>query len=458
MIRLRTLFPLRIGSALVLAAALAQGQSTILLSTNPSGIPGNSNSNTSSRAVSLNGRLVVFESAASDLVPGDTNSTEDVFVRDRSTGVTTRVSVDSLGTQSDGPSLFPTISPDGRFVAFASEATNLVAGDTNLAGDVFVHDRLTGATVRASVDSLGNEGDGTSGFSTWHVGAPGVFYSGQLAVANGGRVAFVSLATNLVQSDSNGFPDVFVHDLAGGWTVRASVDSAGNQGDGWSGTGYVYPPGSKLATGMCFSFDGRIVAFGSRATNLDPADANGMLNDVFLHDLLSGATVLASLGDAGQAGNGGSEFPELSGDGRFLVFTSVASNLVAGDTNGERDVFRRDLQTGHVLRVSVATGGVEAQGFSYTPAVSFDGRFVAFASYAPNLVPGDANVDLDVFLRDVRLGTTSLVSVASSGLPGNSGSWNPSLWGRGRQVVFTSWASDLVPGDLNAASDVFVRE
>ena len=230
-------------------------------------------------------------------------------------GITERVSVDSAGVEANDASSIPTISSDGRFVAFHSFATNLVAGDTNSSSDVFVHDRQTGATTRVSVDSSGVEGNGNS-FS------PDISDDGRL-------VAFYSFATNLVTGDTNNAPDVFVHDLVSGVTERASVDSAGVEGNGRS----LLP---------AISRDGHFVAFYSLATNLVAGDTNGS-DDVFVHDRQSGATVRVSVDSGGTQGNGSSLRPAISGDGCIVTFDSSASNLVAGDTNNTSDVFAHDL-------------------------------------------------------------------------------------------------------------------
>src|SRR5207245_298074 len=207
-------------------------------------------------ALSADGRFVAFTSVATNLVAGDANGVSDVFVHDRQAGTTERVSVDSAGSEGNGASTGVALSADGRFVAFTSVATNLVAGDTNGAADVFVHDRQTGTTERGSVDSAGSEGNGAS--------------TGVALSADGRFVAFTSAATNLVAGDTNGVTDVFVHDRQTGTTERVSVDSAGIEGNGAS-------------AGVALSADGRFVAFTSVATNLVAGDTNGAA-DVFVHD------------------------------------------------------------------------------------------------------------------------------------------------------------------------------
>src|SRR5213078_1257125 len=240
-------------------------------------------------------------------------------VRDRQTGMTARVSVDSAGTQGNSSSRAPALSADGRFVAFQSDATNLVVGDTNGKTDVFVHDRQTGPTERVSVAS----GGGRLG-----TGGSGGFFAFPSLSADGRLVAFQSDATNLVAGDTNGATDLFVHDRQTGTTERVSVASGGRQGNGFS-------------AGPVLSADGRFVAFYSTATNLVAGDTNGA-TDVFVHDRQTGTTERVSVAPGGTQGNGSSAGPVLSADGGLVAFHSTATNLVAGDANGAYDVFVHD--------------------------------------------------------------------------------------------------------------------
>jgi Tol biopolymer transport system component len=379
-------------------------------------------------AVSGDGRFVAFESVAA-LVPTDTNGLPDVYVRDRLLGTTIWASVPLTGTAT-GPSNAAAISADGRFVAFQSAATNLVPGDTNGAGDVFVRDLQTGTTERVSVDSAGTPGNGPSD-------APSLS-------ADGALVAFTSQATNLVAGDTNTATDVFVHDRRTGTTMRASVATGGTQAGGAS-----YDPR--------LSADGRFVGFDSDAPNLVPGDTNGVY-DVFLHDLQTGATERASLTAAGDQADGDSSTPSLSADGRFVAFQSYAGNLVAGDTNGNYDVFVRDRQTGAVERSSLGVGGVEGNAGAYEPSLSAGGQIVAFKSGSSNLVPGDNNGSADVFIRDRVTGALGRASLATDGTEGDADSGRPASSATGRYVAFESAAGNLVPGDSNGVFDVFLRD
>jgi hypothetical protein len=199
------------------------------------------------------------------------------------------------------------------------------------------------------------------------------------------------------------------------------------------------------------------VAFQSAATNLVPGDTNNAL-DVFVHDRQLGTTCRVSVSSGGAQGNSHSSSPTLSGDGRYVAFLSDASNLVPGDTNGLADIFVHDCLAGTTERVSVATGGAQAEGSSFGgAAISRDGRFIAFANGASNLVPGDLGY-ADVFVRDRWSSTTARVSTSTAGAQGLGNSVHPSISGDGRYVVFESYARNLVPGDSNGHGDVFLHD
>lgn len=412
-------------------APTATAAVTELASIDSGGLQGDAGSTFS--ALSADGRIVAFASRASNLVAADTNGADDVFVRDRLTGTTERVSVGPGGAEANGMSVAPAISGDGQVVAFVSSATNLVAGDTNGRLDVFVHDRATGLTSRVSVDTGGLEAASDSL-------SPSLSFDGS-------RVVFASSSADLVPFDTNGTFDVFLRDRALGLTTRVSVDSSGLETNGAS-----------LAPRI--SADGLVIAFHSSASNLVGSDVN-FATDVFVHDLASGITERASVDSLGVPGNFQSTAASLSSDGRFVAFDSDSTNLVPGDMNFRTDVFVRDRLNGDTQRVSVASDGTEADGqsgFVDPPAISADGRFVAFASGAMNLVPGDGNNFVDIFLHDRATAETTRISVADDGTEGNAPAahW-PSLSADGSVVLFASLATNLVPGDANGFQDVFVR-
>ena len=414
------------GCAMTLIAAQGLAQDTTRVSTGPTGFQGNSNSLWGT--TSADGRYVAFESFASNLVLNDANfHLPDVFVKDRVTGLTVIVSVDSAGAQGDSGSLAPTISADGRYVAFESLASNLVPGDSNATWDVFVHAIETGTTVRASVASSGAEANQGSRLAALS--------------ADGRFVAFESDASNLVRGDANGVRDVFVHDLATGTTERVSVDASG------------------ASAQPSVSGDGRFVAYRSSAANLVPGDTNGV-DDVFVFDRVLRQTTRASVAWGGAQVGAASRMPSISSDGRYVAFESDASDVVPGDANGASDVFVHDLVTGATERVSLASSGVEGNGPSTkqcVPQISTDGRFVAFDSAASNLVPGDTNNATDCFVHDRFTGATERVNVAATGVQAG-GARSAALSSDGRFVAFESLAANLVAGDNNNAFDVFLRD
>jgi Tol biopolymer transport system component len=397
------------------AEAKQAGATTTLVSVSASGARPTQGS--LSPAVSADGQVVAFTSYADDLVPDDTNGSRDVFVRDLRTGVTERVSVATGGAQANGRSGLPSISADGRFVAFGSEASNLVRGDSNRVEDVFVHDRETRQTRRVSVSSRGVQGQGES----WEARIS----------ADGRRVAFTSRAANLVARDRNGRADVFVHDLVTGATTRVSMSSTGEEAVGFS-----FDPG--------ISADGRFVTFSSSAANLVPGDDNDA-DDVFRHDTVTGTTELVSASAGGTPAEGFSSGARPSGDGRLVVFTTDAV-LTTGDGNGLPDVFVRDMVLGTTRIITRSTDGRAADGASFTPAFSADGRRVVFASEATNLVKRDTNAVADIFVHDLAIGATVLASVRADGRQATDPSFDGALSADGSFAVFTGTDPQLVDG------------
>ncbi len=379
-------------------------------------------------SISANGRYLGFYSYATNLVPGDHNGSSDVFVLDLQTGQLRRVSLDSAGTEGNGNSIWSSLSADGHYVAFSSDASNLVHGDTNAQRDIFVHDTQSARTTRISVNSAGAQSDGAS-------------YRPE-ASADGSHVAFHSMATNLVPGDTNAVWDAFVHDLQTGQTQRISVDSSGGQTD-------------LDSYGVSVSADGQVLAFFSRATALVAGDSNGRW-DIFVHDRTSGLTTRVSVDSAGNQGDGDSQWPSLSADGRFVAFYSLATNLVPGDTNARADAFVHDRSNGQTTRVSLDSTGTQGDGDTYGVRISADGQRVAFHSYASNLVSADSNGLEDVFVHDRASGRTTRISESDFGVGGDGDSYQPSLSANGRRVAFASAATQLVPGDSNNVSDVFL--
>ncbi|MFN8058301.1 MAG: hypothetical protein U0Q12_04000 [Vicinamibacterales bacterium] len=481
-------------------------------------------------SLSSDGNLVVFESAATNLVGGDTNGFADIFLRNRLAGTTIKVSLQgavqtNLGSRNpvisgDGKwiayesydnnfegtaltirdiilynvttpdnnvitrigglapgnnsSILPSISTDGRYIAFESQASNLVAGDTNAVNDIFRYDRQTNSivAVKAGGTTFGND------HSSW----PSI--SG-----DGAFIAFNSMATNLVAGDTNGAIEPFVFNFTGSVVSRVAVQASGAGVERSSASGQASTSG-----------DGRYVAFTSTSAALVAGDTNGVPDvylfdrtanamsrvsgagggdspsidavgrfvafhsqgNVYLRDRHAATTTLVSTSTTGGAANGLSGQPSISADGRFVAYMSSASNLVVGDSNGVADIFVFNRVTGTTTKVSQSTAGVAANNRSRWPSISSDGRYVAFESIANNLVASDTNGVADIFVRDRQANTTTRVSVSTAGAQGNLASYTPRVSANGQIVVFTSDATNLLaagPGaDINGKADVFARD
>lgn len=379
---------------------------TMLVSLSSDGVPGNNES--ALPTMSADGRFVAFSSFADNLLgPGrDTNGDEDIFVHDRHTGRTTRVSVNSAGEEGENSrgneNFHQSISADGRYVAFNSTASNLVPGDTNDAWDVFVHDRSTRTTRRVSVSSSGEEqrahyegGNGEYSPSISPDGRYVVFASDAANLVPGDTNVCAGSTSTAVGPGS--CPDVFVHDLVTRETTRVSVSSSEEQAR--DGRSILFTPGPHI------SFRGRYVVFGSYATNLIADGTDGSLQ-MYVRDLEAGTTSLVSATPSGKPGTASAgagaftlqETAAISADGRFVVFNSRATDLVPDDTNGVSDVFLRDLVRGTTTRISVSPAGEEGNDRSGYVSISSDGRFAAFTSLATNLVSPDTNGEADQFI------------------------------------------------------------
>ena len=392
---------------------------------------GQGDSHSEESSISADGRYVAFNSRANNFNLGDTNGRADVYVFDRVELVTTLVSVTSAGGLGTHHSEDPSISADGRYVAFESRAPNLVAGDTNGVSDIFIRDRLSGITSRVSTATGGLQANGAST---------------DVAISSDGTiVSFTSAATNLVPGDTNGVDDIFVHDTKTGTTFRVSVSSGGGESNGGSGFSSI-------------SGDGSRVAFQSSATNLVLSDTNGQL-DAFLRDTAAGVTRLVSASSSGVVGNGPSYSPWTARDGQSVAFGSGATNLVPGDTNGVQDIFVHELDSQATHRVSMTPLQGQPNGDCYSPSLNADGRIVSYMTAATNYVIPDVNgtyTDIYVFDRDKL--TTTLVSQSSDGVQAGFYSSDATLTDSGDIISFDSPASDLVASDTNSAVDVFVRD
>jgi Tol biopolymer transport system component len=424
-------------TAVVFALALpAAAPAATTIRVAPPGV--NPNGPSQQPSLSANGRFVAFSSQASNLGPAvGTGRAWNVYVFDRLTGTTALVSSGLGGAPANGNSTNPSISADGQVVAFASTATNLVGGTFKNVNQIYV--RVGGGPIRRLTVGFGGvDADSDS--------------SQPVVSANGRYVAFTSAADNLVAGDDNGASDVFVFDLVTGALFRASVTSGGVQARGAS-----YNPS--------ISADGHIISFTSGARNL-ARSLRRRIPNVFVHDLNSGRTRLVSASNRGKEQNASiappfTQFSDVSGDGRYVVFDSDATNLIAGDTNGHTDVFRRDTTANRTILVSRSSRGREGNNDSFAPVTSQDGSVTAFESFADNLaspwVPGP-----NIYAVNTPASSTTNVDVTASG--GARGPelerqllQRPAISADGHVVAFVSGASNLVGGDYNGAEDVFLR-
>lgn len=396
------------------------------------------------------GNLVAFSSRATNLVT-DSNGVTDVFVRDRLASMTTRVSVSTAGVQANDFSDSSALSDDGWHVVYRSFATNLVGFDTNGVWDIYARNRQAGTTTMVSLTTANGLANGDSE---------------QPSISDNGRyVAFTSVASNLAALATDVGYDVFLRDR------DTDADGIFDEGGAVSTT-LVSVDGTGTSSGNHFSFapqisgNGRYVSFISYASDLGPSDTNG-LSDVYVRDVQAGPTVRVSESSAGAEGDTDSYPGGISDNGRYVAFRSYATNLVSGDTNGMDDIFLRDRDTDgdgifdeagavSTTRVSVSTAGAEADGPSNEAAISGDGLLVLFRSHATNLVSGDTNGTGDMFVRNVLNGRTTRVSIDSSGNQSDGDSSQPVVSGNGCAMVFGSVATNLAPSDTNGDADVFL--
>jgi Tol biopolymer transport system component len=316
------------------------------------------------------------------------------------------VSISSNGTLSNSYSGEPSVSADGRYVVFSSAANNLVTNDTNYHSDIFVRDLVSNITERVSISNNGEEANDDC-------------YNPSIS-GNGRYVTFNSYANNLVLNDNNFYSDVFLHDRFLHTTIRISNSNTEEEVNGDS-----------LAASI--SSDGRYVVFMSYATNLVLNDTNNF-NDIFIYNISSGTTKRVSVTSTGGETNSNSFNPGISSDGRFVVFTSDANNLVANDTNGWLDIFVKDLKLNLITRISVSNSGEEGNGDSIQPSISGDGTCIAFTSYADNLSPNDGNYKSDIFVYNQL--TKKIDRISINGEEINKDSHDPAISENGRYIVF----------------------
>lgn len=417
-------------------------------------------------AISADGNLIAFDSTATNLAPGAGSGQDNVYLRSRSGAATELISATGSGSEPNGPSSQPDLSGDGRYVAFHTAATNLVPG--GIAAGIVVVDRVAHTITPVSVaGKKGADGQDPSisddgRYVAFESTNPDLASGGSGGKSGGGSTGGVAIAGTIASF-------IYVRDLVKQKTQLVSVDSAGKT------AGASFDP--------VISADGRYVAFDTGAP-LVADDTNGA-SDVYVHDLQAGSTVRVSVDGSGGQGPGNYHTPSISSDGRYVAF-DAATPLTADDTNSKQDVYVHDLLTGQTTRVSVDSAGNQADdhsdGFSLGsvqdggleaagPQISSDGRYVAFESAASNLVAGDTNsctvpnvTDFptpgqcpDVFLHDLQTGSTTRVSVDSTGAQADGASGDPAVSADGSAIAFLSDATNLVPNDTNAATDVFVH-
>jgi dipeptidyl aminopeptidase/acylaminoacyl peptidase len=423
-LRTTTLSLFALVAALSLAAALPKA-TTLRASVNSGG--GGADGHSTEVRLSGNGRYVAFASAATDLVEGDDEGKADVFVRDLAQGETRRLSVGPDGEGADATCFGVALSANGRWVAFASAATNLVPGVTGL--QVYLVERATGAIETASVDGAGVPVGGR-----------------QPSLSSSGRfVAFASTSDALVEGDDNGNYDVFRLDRSTGTVTCCSLGLDGTTADG-------------LNWLPALSGNGRWVAFTSTAGDLVAGDANGV-EDVYLHDVKTGETQRVSVGPLGADANDDSTRASISRTGRHVLFDSTASNLVEDDSGDIRDVFLFDAKAGLMTLVSRNAAGLpnmEAGAEGFGAALSASGRVAAWKAQF-EVIDGDENQLSDIHVTDFNTGVTTLVSLGPAGEAADNDSSAPVISANGKVAAWVSLAGNLVADDGDANYDVFVR-
>lgn len=359
----------------------------------------------------------------------------DIFVRDRTTDVTTKISVTPSGGPSDQRSFDPKVSADGRYVSFISYATNLVPHDTNRHDyvddglDVFLYDRTTALLKRVSLDWKGEQIDANNvGFIT-----PDAAY-----------VLFVSQGYEVVQGDNNSGRKsaLYKRNLQTGAIERITKGVSGE-----------FP--NATVVGPSASYDGRYIVYVADASNLIADDTNGE-RDVFLYDSVTRQTQLISKPVGGGQSNGWSSRAVISADGRYIAFHSFATNLVPGDTNGQADAFVYDRLSGQLEIVSRSSSGLLSNGESKEPGICGNGRYVIFTSEATNLVSLPHNGERQIYVRDRQLGETFLATENVSGGMSNGRGHRGTLSADCKMVGISTEASDIILNDTNGARDLFV--
>ena len=380
-------------------------------------------------ALSADGRLVVFKSAATNLHPLDNDAVYDIYVYDKATGKIDLVSQNGTNVKGNGNSSFPTISADGRYVAFKSESTNLIANDTDTISDIYVFDRKMSKIELVSVSSDGIKANHGS--------------HGPMISADGNYVAFHSNASNLHPDDPNPIPDIYVYDR-----VNQVIELISRSVERSNGNSYRAQ----------ISGDGKFVVFDSIATNLSPDDIDSY-SDIYLFNRVDKTLELISKSNEGDPtvnakGNLG---PAISSNGKIITFYSYSTMLVPDDSDQFSDVFIYDINANEIELISRSNTDIKGNNTSLGPSISEDGRFVVFDSKASNLSEDDIDSGYDVYRYDRLNKSIELISKSTDGTKGNSSSRYSVVSGSGNSVMFSSTATNLVEVDENHQSDVFVH-
>ncbi len=419
-------------SLLLILSSTSFAQNAVRVSLGEMGTEGNDNSDICASSLSADGRFLAFDSFATNMVALDFNRHADVFVRDLAQDLTVRISLNSSGVEGSMASAAPSISGDGRFIAFQSYADNFIGNDQNFAEDVFVHDRQSGQTECISVGMFGRTGNGRS----WS----------PVISADGHYVCFVSRANDLVQGDGNWNADVFVYDRWLDSMDRISIDSNGVEANSYSESASM-------------SADGRIIAFCSHASNLVVEDSNSS-KDIFLHDRLYRKTKRISLSESGSQADDQSVDPSISADGKWVSFTSYAKNLHSSDTNSVSDIYLYDRESNSIEFVSRGAGNMVSTYPSQKSTLSGDGRFMVFQSGARNWSASDKNQVDDIYLYDRQLGILERVSVGQGDVEANWDCMRPSMNANASKVIYATRADSLddsnVDNDNNDKVDVYL--
>lgn len=393
--------------------------------------------NGSHNAISENGDTIVFSSYANNLVPVDGNNTSDIFVYNKITKQIQLISNNEAGFAANGASTTPSVSADGRYIAYTTEATNLVtdSGPLCFGGgkctNIILHDRYLHSNKHVNRNTLGLRIDASP-------------YEAPAVSADGRFVAFQS-KSSISLGDENDTYDILIRDTVANVTRLVSVDDTGHTGDFESSEFSV-------------NGDGRFVAFRT-ASKLLPGDADNT-EDIFLRDIQMGTTSLVSVMQNGSSQpDKPAAQPSISKDGRYVAYAGWSDNIVPGDTNRSIDIFLRDVQAGTTKRVSVNSKGQQANFDSLHPDISSDGQYIVFSSVANNLIRFDPNQSQDVFIHYRDFGVTRLVSrVSYAGAPAMGGeSHQPAISGDGKSITFVSRATNLHPSPLQPHLNLYLH-